>query len=62
MELGFGLFHLTPNAFWTMTPRELQAGIDGAFAAGVAEPAPPLKRAELGALQTRYPDNGEVNG
>ena len=62
MELGFGLFHLTPNAFWSMTPRELQAGLDGACAVDPAEPVPPLTRAELTALRKKYPDNGAMNG
>jgi uncharacterized phage protein (TIGR02216 family) len=49
---GLGILRLSPEAFWTMTPRELAHAIDA-----VRGPAPaPLARGELAALMTRFPD------
>ncbi len=51
MALGLGFLRLSPSAFWSMTPRELEralslfAGEDGSFG-----------RNELGALMRRFPD------
>lgn len=52
--IGFGLgtLRLSPDAFWSMTPRELTLAIE----AVVGRPGVPLARAELTALMTRYPD------
>lgn len=33
MEMGFGWLRLSPDAFWSMTLRELAAGADGYAAA-----------------------------
>lgn len=51
MTLGFGVLKLSPQAFWSMTPRELAA------AAGLAAPAsmPPSRHA-LQALMVAHPD------
>ncbi len=53
MEAGLGTLRLPPQVFWTMTPRELEAALRGAF--GVAR-ASPLSRADLSALMKAYPD------
>lgn len=53
MGLGFGVLHLSPAVFWSMTPRELAAAVRGL--AGPSPPAP-LGRAGLDALIARYPD------
>lgn len=56
MHAGFHLLRLTPQAFWSLTPREF-AAMSGAF-----RPAPSalasadLGRADLEALMARYPD------
>jgi uncharacterized phage protein (TIGR02216 family) len=52
MRLGFGVLRLSPDAFWSMTPRELAAAADP-LGEGVAAP---MGRAELEALRARYPD------
>lgn len=52
MRLGFGVLRLSPEAFWSMTPRELAAAADP-YGDG---PTAPMMRAEFEALRTRFPD------
>jgi len=54
MEIGLGLLGHAPQAFWNMTPREIEAALRGLFAP-LASPAPPTRR-EVAALMQRYPD------
>jgi uncharacterized phage protein (TIGR02216 family) len=52
MEFGLGTLRLSPQAFWSMTPRELSAAaraLHGPVSAPMDGPA-------LAALRTRYPD------
>jgi uncharacterized phage protein (TIGR02216 family) len=56
MGLGLGVLRLPPDAFWTATPAEMAAA-----ARGLAGPAAtPLRRGELAALMTRFPDAQET--
>lgn len=48
---GFGVLRLSPQAFWSMTPRELALAI-----AAVTGGATPLRRGEFANLMTRFPD------
>ncbi|MBN8957766.1 MAG: phage tail assembly chaperone [Rhizobiales bacterium] len=48
---GIGVLHLSPDAFWRMTPRELAAAVQ-ALGGGVA----PFARCDLDALLRRFPD------
>ena len=50
VRAGLGRLHLHPDAFWRLTPVELQImlGAEGA--------APPLTRARLELLAQAYPD------
>ncbi|HVV63284.1 MAG TPA: rcc01693 family protein [Pseudolabrys sp.] len=48
---GLGVLKLSPDAFWRLTPRELAFAIEGATGRG-----PPLDRAALADMMTRYPD------
>lgn len=50
VRAGLGQLHLTPDAFWRLTPVELQImlGAEGA--------APPLTRARLEQLAAAFPD------
>ena len=58
MQFGFGVLRLSPDAFWRMTPRELAHAI-----AAVRGPVPPpLDRAGLDDLMTRFPDEGADHG
>lgn len=54
MRAGLGVLGLSPAAFWSMTPRELAAALEGRLggAPGAASPA----RADLAALMQRFPD------
>ncbi|WDR06397.1 phage tail assembly chaperone [Devosia rhodophyticola] len=52
MQFGFGVLKLSPEALWTMTPRELAAAMRG----GHAIAAGPLGRDELTRLMERFPD------
>jgi uncharacterized phage protein (TIGR02216 family) len=61
MGFGFGVLRLAPDAFWRMTPRELAQAIRAVRGPSI----PPLARADLDDLLTRFPDaprNGERNG
>jgi uncharacterized phage protein (TIGR02216 family) len=49
---GLGVLRLSPDAFWRMTPRELAH----AAHARKGGRTPPLARAALIDLMTRYPD------
>jgi uncharacterized phage protein (TIGR02216 family) len=54
MATGFGLLHLSPRDFWSMTPREMSAAITALT--GRLAPAAAPSRCELTALMRRYPD------
>ncbi len=56
MAIGFGLLRLAPDAFWRMTPRELNAAIGGATGHAFRD-AP--KENDLAALMRRFPDEPE---
>lgn len=49
---GFGVLRLSPQQFWSMTPRELAGAIEA-----VTGSAPPLDRSSLAKLMERYPDD-----
>jgi uncharacterized phage protein (TIGR02216 family) len=52
MQFGFGVLHLSPDAFWRMTPRELAHAI-----AAVSGRMPaPIARGDFDALMQAYPD------
>jgi len=50
MRLGLGALRLSPESFWSMTPRELAAAI------GAASVAAPMTRDRLNALARQFPD------
>jgi uncharacterized phage protein (TIGR02216 family) len=50
---GLGVMHLSPDAFWNMTPRELAYAIRAAR--GPSQD--PLGRSALDDLMARFPDN-----
>lgn len=50
--IGLGTLRLSPQQFWSMTPRELACAIET-----VTGRAPPLDRGRLVQLMTRYPDD-----
>jgi uncharacterized phage protein (TIGR02216 family) len=54
MAAGLGVLRFPPAHFWSMTPRELVAALDGA--AGRHRGPPPLGRPGLDALMRAYPD------
>jgi uncharacterized phage protein (TIGR02216 family) len=56
MQFGFGVLHLSPDAFWRMTPRELAHAI--AVVRGRA-PAP-IERGDFDALMKKFPDGSAV--
>ena len=52
MQFGFGVLHLSSDAFWRMTPRELAHAI-----AAVRGRAPaPIERGDFDALMRQFPD------
>lgn len=58
MALGFGLLRLSPQAFWAMTPIELERALR---AAGAVRSAPP-DRSALTALMRAFPDRSPAGG
>ena len=59
MQFGFGVLHLSPDAFWCMTPRELAHAIRAVHGRVPA----PIERADLAQLMRRFPDtNTRENG
>ena len=53
MAAGFGLLRLSPDAFWSMTPREFHAALRGL---GCGPENGPLAHGDLLALMARFPD------
>ncbi|MGF1550903.1 MAG: rcc01693 family protein [Paracoccaceae bacterium] len=56
MRAGLGALRLAPEAFWSMTPKELARALEGAGLAGSPGRAP--ARDALDAMMARYPDVG----
>jgi len=54
MAAGLGLLRLPPAHFWSMTPKELQAALRALLGPTPADP--PLPRATLAQLMSRFPD------
>lgn len=57
MAAGLGVLRLAPEQFWAMTPRELQAALEGVFGSAAGTGAP--SRGELEHLMENHPDSGE---
>jgi uncharacterized phage protein (TIGR02216 family) len=55
MQFGFGVLHLSPDAFWRMTPRELAHAIVAVRGVAVM----PIDRGGLDTLMRRFPDGGD---
>jgi uncharacterized phage protein (TIGR02216 family) len=53
MALGFGVLRLSPQHFWSLTLRELEAAVHGLTG---TSPATPLARTDLSSLMQRFPD------
>ena len=52
--LGLGVLRLSPESFWSLSPREFAAALRGAF--GLTETPDPMSRADLESLLSRHPD------
>lgn len=55
MSFGLGRLRLSPDAFWSMTPRELAR----AMRAFIGEQGEAPQRAELERLMATFPDGGK---
>jgi uncharacterized phage protein (TIGR02216 family) len=59
MAMGFGLLRLSPNDFWSMTPRELERAMSVFGSTAGVTPG----REALAALMAAFPDeNASGNG
>ena len=58
MTAGLGMLRLAPDAFWSITPRELDAALRGAF--GHVPMPPGMTRSDLAALMTAFPDTADA--
>jgi uncharacterized phage protein (TIGR02216 family) len=56
MQFGFGVLHLSSDAFWKMTPRELAQAIAGSRGRAPA----PIERGDFDALMRQFPDGSAV--
>lgn len=56
MAVGLGVLRLPPSQFWAMTPRELEAALDGLDGLAGEPSSPPPTRAALSDLMRRFPD------
>jgi uncharacterized phage protein (TIGR02216 family) len=56
MQFGFGVLHLSSDAFWRMTPRELAHAITGVR----GHPPAPITRADFDALMNAFPDGAAI--
>ncbi|MFK7945446.1 MAG: rcc01693 family protein [Paracoccaceae bacterium] len=54
MRLGLGVLRLSPDTFWTMTPIELLAALQGA---GFVPIGGAMDRSALDTLMNAYPDS-----
>ena len=54
MAIGFGLLHLSPSVFWSLTLREFEAACKGLF--GEQASSLPLSPVELEQLMQDFPD------
>ena len=52
MQFGFGVLHLSSEAFWKMTPRELAHAITGSRGRAPAS----IERGDFDALMQAFPD------
>lgn len=53
MAFGFGILHLAPAEFWTMTPRELRQALKPHLPQRMG---PAITRARLDELMRNFPD------
>ncbi len=53
MAFGFGVLRLSSKDFWNLTPRELQAAVEGVQG---RRPAAPFTRKDFASLMQAYPD------
>lgn len=60
MAMGFGLLRLSPNEFWSMTPREMERAMSMLSGGRAGAPG----RNDLAELMQRFPDGerGERHG
>ena len=55
MAMGFGLLRLSPKAFWSMTPREMERAMS-VLGGRMGAPG----RGDLAELMKRFPDSGRT--
>jgi uncharacterized phage protein (TIGR02216 family) len=58
IQFGFGVLHLSPDAFWKMTPRELAHAITAVRGRAPA----PIERGDFDALMKAFPDEAPPHG
>lgn len=56
MRLGYGALRLSPDAFWSMTPAELQLALEGTGILPIGTDLP-MDRVQLDRLMSSYPDH-----
>jgi uncharacterized phage protein (TIGR02216 family) len=57
MQFGFGVLHLSSDAFWKMTPRELAHAIEAVRGRAPA----PIERSDFDALMKKFPDKKAIH-
>lgn len=59
MAFGLGVLRLSPEQFWSMTPREIAAALDGLLGRDRTTATPPTRH-DLAALAARFPDGEAI--
>lgn len=54
MRVGLGVLSLSPSEFWEMTPRELDAAVNGVVGSSSADNVP--ERRDFMRLMKQFPD------
>ncbi len=57
MAAGLGVLGLTPQSFWAMTPRELDAALRGRLGPHLSSDAP--ARSDLERMMRQFPDQDD---
>lgn len=56
MRLGLGVLGWTPATFWSATPDEMRAALEGRFGRRVAHGGAAVARGDFEDLKRRFPD------
>ena len=56
MQICLGMIRMSPNDFWSLSPREMYSAVKGFLEFNTVQKEEPLNRDELEDLMELYPD------